>query len=127
MVAAVRSSPFVSASARRTLLALTCLLAFALQSFVAQTHIHPLVRGPQSVTAAHGISAPAPIKNKTSQDDLSCPACQAAALVGLGIGPTGLLLFLPGVSHSVAPLAEQVLAIPQSPAHVWRSRGPPHA
>jgi len=125
MVAAVRSSPFASASARRALLALTCLLAFALQSFVAQTHIHPLLHAPQSVTGAHGI--PAPLKNKTSQDDLSCPACQAAALVGLGIGPTGLLLFLPGVSRSVAPLVQQLLAIPQSPAHVWRSRGPPRA
>lgn len=127
MALAARSSPWISVASRRALLALTCLLAFALQSFVAQTHIHPLVLAPQSAVAAHVVSAPAPLKNKTSQDDLSCPACQAAALVGLGIGPTGLLLLLPGVSHMVAPLPEQARAIPQPPAHVWRSRGPPHA
>jgi hypothetical protein len=124
MFAAVR---FRRNWAQRNLVALACLLAFALQSFVAQTHIHPLLVSNQAV-ASGSVSSPVPAdKNKTSQDDLSCPACQAAALVGIVLGPSGLLLLLPAASHTVAPIPEQTRAIPQAPAHVWRSRGPPHA
>lgn len=115
------------ASARRTLLALACLLTFALQNFVAQTHIHPLLS--RTAIAATQAAAPAPDSKsgKTSQDDLSCPLCQAAALVGLVMGPTGLLLYLPGVSHVVAPVPDQLRPAPEPPTYVWRSRGPPHA
>ena len=126
MLAAARSWHSVGAS-RRTLLVLACLLSFALQNFVAQTHIHPLVLSHHAAAAVNHAGTPAPNKNKTGQDDLACPACQAAALVGLVLGPTGLLLFLPGVSHSVAPVLEQSEAPQQSPAHAWRSRGPPQA
>lgn len=125
MAAAARSWQPVCVSTRRTLLVLGCLLAFALQSFVAQTHIHPLVSSP-AVAAANHAPAP-PAKGKPVQDDLTCPACQAAALVGMVLGPAGLLLFQPSVSHSVAPVPEQLRPTPQPPTYVRRSRGPPHA
>jgi len=126
MRAAVRSRHPVGIS-RRTLLVLACLLSFALQNFVAQTHIHPLVLSHHAVVAADRSGGPAPDRGKTAQDDLACPLCQAAALVGLVLGPSGLLLFTPGVSHHVAPVIEQASPPQQSPAYVWRSRGPPHA
>lgn len=116
------------ASARRTLLALACLLTFALQNFVAQTHIHPLLSR-AAVAAAH-VGAPSPNSkgnSKPVQDDLACPYCQAAMLVGLVMGPSGLLLFVPGVGHAVAPVPEQLRPVPEPPTYVWRSRGPPQA
>ncbi len=125
MLAGVRSRHSVSVP-RRTLLVLACLLAFALQNFIAQTHIHPLVLSHHAAAAARDVkSAPAPAKGKSSQDDLLCPYCQAAALLGLGIGPTGPFLFVPAAAHAVAPALDQTLPVPGSPAHVWRSRGPP--
>ena len=115
------------APARRTLLVLVCLLTFALQNFVAQTHIHPLLS--RAAVAAVQADAPAPAgkSNKPSQDDLSCPACQAAALVGLVLGPSGLLLTLSGVSHAIAPIPLLLLPAPEPPTYVWRRRGPPDA
>ena len=121
MAAALRSRH--TAPAWRTLLVLACLLSFALQNFVAQTHIHPLLS--RAAIAALQADAPAGKSGKTSQDDLSCPACQAAALVGLVMGPSGLLLLLPGVSHVVAPVPAQLRPAPEPPTYVWRSRGPP--
>lgn len=113
------------ALARRNLIALSCLLAFALQSFVAQTHIHPLLLAPQAA-ATDSAQVPAG-KGKPAQDDLSCPACQAAALLAVVLGPSGLLLLLPAASHTALPVPQAAHAIPQAPAHVWRSRGPPQA
>ena len=121
MVLAARS--WHPASARRTLLALACLLTFALQNFVAQTHIHPLLS--RAAVAASQTAAPDGKGGKPAQDDLSCPYCQAAALVGLVMGPSGLLLFTPGVSHAVAPVPQQLRPAPEPPTYVWRSRGPP--
>jgi hypothetical protein len=125
MVLAARSRQ--PASALRTLVALACLLSFALLNFVGQTHIHPLLS--RSVVAASHAASPAPGSKggKSSQDDLTCPYCQAAALVGLVMGPSGLLLFLPGVSPVVAAVPEQLRPAPEPPTYVWRSRGPPHA
>ena len=79
----------------------------------------------EAAIAALQADAPAGKSGKTSQDDLSCPACQAAALVGLVMGPSGLLLLLPGVSHVVAPVPAQLRPAPEPPTYVWRSRGPP--
>jgi hypothetical protein len=107
------------------LLVLVCLLSFALQNFVAQTHIHPLVLSHHAIAVSDQAAKPAPDKGKTSQDDLACPYCQAAALVGLVLGPIGPFLFVPGVSHTVAPVPEQTLPQQQSPAYAWHSRGPP--
>ncbi|HEY2032670.1 MAG TPA: DUF2946 family protein [Rhizomicrobium sp.] len=119
---------------RRLLLTLFCLLAFSLQSYIAQTHIH--VPG----TTDPGISAPvsshtpvsADVKKQSehkqlpgNDDTSSCPFCQTVLHAGAFLTPSLLVLFLPdtwaiaGAALVVAPHHER------APSHAWHSRGPP--
>jgi hypothetical protein len=99
------------------------LLAFTLQSYVTQTHIH----------GAHGVAGvgvmlakvPGHDRSPAGNDAADCPFCQAIVHAGAFFTPAALVLFLPfvwveGVAPSVLAHAISIAA-----AHSWRSRAPP--
>jgi hypothetical protein len=120
---------------RRVVLAVA-LLAFALQSYITQTHIHfatSQVFGLSSADTftptakiAHGKFAPA--KNTPSNDDpANCPICQAAMHSGQFITPVATAFVLPSETVSIVPLAVAVLTASETLSHGWQSRAPPKA
>lgn len=98
-------------------------LAFFLQSFVAQTHIHF-----QTIDLAAAATAPnVPHHNKAPVDDggAACLFCHAVAAAGAYFAPTAPIL-LPPIMRSIAialPLLADLFGL--AAAHNWHSRAPP--
>ena len=120
--------------ARRLFLALT-LVAFALQSYVVQTHIHfegnsdfgfaaagNLSPDGQTVSAQtrnHGPSLP-------KDDPAHCPICQEFLHAGQYVTPTPIIALL--ITVVVVPIAIiREIAVTLTPvSHDWHGRAPPH-
>jgi hypothetical protein len=116
------------------------LIAFALQNYLTQTHIHlapPAISAEQSGAGSlanasgatlkvHQRTAP---KDKTPGDDnpAKCPLCQAVGYAGQFVTPAAAALILPTAAISMLPLATAILASRETPSHNWQSRGPPHS
>lgn len=118
----IRSRP----DAARNFLALMVALAFALQSFFTQTHIHHWPQhfdGPAIVK----MSAGGPMGGSAPDDSspLDCPFCQAIAHSGLFFMPATPLLRAPVTSlqRMAAPVTRQV--IKSAEVFSRRSRAPP--
>ena len=108
-------------------LVLLTLLAFALQGYVTQTHIHVRLAGaPATVDWLDGGKAPAkdaPSKN----DEANCPLCQAFANSGQFLTPAAAAILLPSFSVSVIQLVPLATKLIRTASHAWRGRGPPSA
>jgi hypothetical protein len=117
------------ASPGRWLFAAFMLLAFALQSYAVQTHIHerldlPAIakaNGNISIDGAHAKKPAAPSKRDAPDD---CPLCQLL-YGGQNVAPDALVSFLPLVS--VLAIEIKLAALPHFDAvsHSWRGRAPP--
>jgi hypothetical protein len=101
------------------------LLAFALQSYAVQTHIHEQLNLPVHAKASTGDGAhtqkpTAPAKD--APDD--CPLCQLL-YGGQYVAPDALVFFLPLVA--VRSIETELGALPRYDAvsHSWRGRAPP--
>lgn len=97
------------------------LIAFTLQSYITQTHIHNAAPASitQTISHSHG-------KAPGDDNPMDCPFCQAVAHDGPFFLPAAPLLIL---SFSIAELAAPTFRIHlfrDAPAHVWQSRAPPH-
>jgi hypothetical protein len=105
------------------------LLAFALQSYVTQTHFHP----PASVSDAAAAVSSAPHASARAappggDEALACPLCQAVAAAGAFLTPRAVV---------AAPLVALTLLVSRAPAETgrtagpsgfaWRSRAPPQS
>ena len=110
-------------------LVVTCVLlfAFALQSYVTQTHVH-------GASAAVGRGAVVDVVGKVSagaatptQDDaVACPFCQAIAAAGAFFSPAVVALAPRIVQAEVAVLSPAFAGLAIAPAGFsWRSRAPP--
>ena len=97
--------------------------AFALQSFVAQTHIHAESLAGIVKIAATSTSGKAPVEH--SQAD--CPFCQAVMHVGAVVASAPPLLRLPFTWVETSALVFAAVAITGADAHDWHSRAPPRA
>jgi hypothetical protein len=109
----------------RLWLVLLMLLAFGLQSYVSQTHIHI---APDSLASAAKVGAnkqPLPDKYPAGSDPANCPLCQEIAHTGQFITPSAAALLLPSIAVSIVTLAADTPAVAQSTSHTWRSRAPP--
>jgi hypothetical protein len=97
-------------------------LAFALQSFVTETHIHWAPQATTNVKLLESASRPhkAPI-----EDAATCPFCQAIVQAGAFLASVAPLLRLPVVwaEYSIPPLVATALRPPST--HSWQSRAPP--
>lgn len=119
---------------RRLFLAVT-LIAFALQSYIVQTHIHfegnsdfgfaaaknlaPQANDVSAQTRNHSPSVP-------KDDPAHCPICQEFLHAGQYLTPTPVIaLLITSVAVPIAIVRE--IAIPSNPvSHDWHGRAPPH-
>jgi hypothetical protein len=101
------------------------LLAFTLQSFVTQTHIHAL---PPMAAATIGkvlTSAPGADKSPVSSDTTTCPFCQAISHAGAFFASsTPRLPFPIDWAECLVPFLIAI-AGRSFAAHSWQSRAPP--
>jgi hypothetical protein len=107
-------------------LILLTLLAFALQGYVTQTHIHV------SGSAAPGLAdlfdgKPGPAKDNapSKNDPANCPLCQEFASAGHFVTPAALAILLPALAVSVIDIAIAPAHDVPAVTHIWRGRAPP--
>jgi hypothetical protein len=102
------------------------LLAFALQSYVTQTHFHPSAaseRAPAIQLAGKALAQPAP---PGGDEAIACPICQAIAAVGTFLAPGLPSAQPPAVLVLLASNFVAVAGLAATPAgFAWRSRAPP--
>ena len=99
-------------------------LAFLLQSFIAQTHVHGGFISPAGITrfAAHPPPAHGKIPSDNSAAD--CPFCQAVAHGGAFLASAPPLLFLPvWIRYEAQFVTTRAIAV--AATHFWQSRAPP--
>lgn len=111
--------------------------AFLLQSFVTQTHIHPL---PQLSTAKRLVSldpdvsvkadkanrtAPSRDRLPANDDPAKCPLCQAVGHAGNYVWPQTAVFVLPQLAAAIVPVTLVGLQTPERQSHDWQGRAPP--
>ena len=115
----------------RLAITLFALLAFTLQTFVMQTHIHGMARvGIAPATLALDKSAAQgqrPDKFPAGNDPANCPICQEILHTGYYVTPSAAALPLPTVAVSIAPTVIDVMTVVAAHSHSWKSRAPPLA
>ncbi|HEX2761697.1 MAG TPA: hypothetical protein VHM27_14330 [Rhizomicrobium sp.] len=112
-----------AARATRRYVTLFALLAFLLQSFAVQSHIHPLDK-PASVAAAIN-NIPAPVKKIDPVDLGSCRLCQEIVHAGAFVAPSAFAVPASQNAAIIAFTALPLLAGLLAPAFAWQSRAPP--
>ena len=114
------------------------LVAFALQGYITQTHIH---FGAHAVTAGfvvqdeNGARASAEKATGAShdqgtrndQDPDNCPICQEILYAGHYVAPAIVPILLPSLPVSTIAVAADILPRIAAPSHNWQGRGPPQA
>jgi hypothetical protein len=115
----------------RAAVVLLALVAFALQSFVTQTHLHFAHAGD---VAAFGPSfggigaakagqtrAKLPAKNESGH----CAFCEEMWLAGAYVTPAAAFLILPQATVSIVEIISAPRVHVQTVSHDWRGRAPP--
>jgi hypothetical protein len=100
------------------------LLAFTVQSFITQVHIHHASAGAiaQSVNVAGDAAGRSKAPDQDSKSD--CPFCQAIVHAGAFFAPPQI--FVPQIARvEIAPPFLVAIAIESFFPHPWYSRGPP--
>ncbi len=110
--------------AARRYVTLFALLAFFLQSFAVQSHIHPLDK-PAAVAAAVN-NIPAPVKTIDPVDLGSCRLCQELIHAGAFVAPSAFAVPASQSAAAIVFAALPLLAGMLAPAFAWQSRAPPH-
>lgn len=114
------------ASLARRIVVFIALVAFALQSFVTQTHIHHDAQLAGGILKS--IATPLPVHGKAPLDgQTDCPFCQAVVHAGAFVVSAVPVLYSPFVWVKTAFL---ILTAPKSlhaTTHNWQSRAPPRA
>lgn len=99
------------------------LLAFTLQSFVTQTHLHAL-----PPAGAHtALEAPHHGKTPLDEGQAACPFCQATVHAGAFFAPATPVLVLPASRIGFATFVPVRDALERAFTHAWYSRAPPHS
>jgi hypothetical protein len=101
-------------------------LAFALQSFVTQTHIHG-VGSVGETSIAKMLKGPAPNPSPLDSSDNACAFCQAIAHSGAFFAPVAPIVLPPSTWTMPALLPVVVSVSFNVLAHSWQSRAPPKA
>jgi hypothetical protein len=112
-------------SAARLLVVLVTLLAFGLQSYVTQTHIHLKAGTFGSYSSLNKETQPRNDKFPGSGDPANCPICQEIAHTGQFLTPSAAALLLPVLAISIIAVVTAIPLSAQRPSHIWRSRAPP--
>ena len=119
-----------AAAWRQLVLALT-LVAFAVQGYITQTHIHlsPAFESTGTRTIAGSIEpgpfASSPPGSSSTDDVQSCPFCQEIVYAGQYLLPSAIGVVPPMLAIVILPIAERWLAEPPAASHSWQGRAPP--
>lgn len=97
-------------------------LAFALQCYLVQTHIHGMLQS--EVVKVAAAPSPAPGKVPFDHSRADCPVCQAVAHAGAFLAPAVLATFAFGWAEHVT-LFVTPRAATDAGTHYWQSRAPP--
>ena len=105
------------------------LLAFTLQTYVTQTHIHGVspVNFAATTSALDGSAAQKHLPDKLppSNDPANCPICQEILHSGHYVTPSATVLLLPiAAAFTIASIVE-IVTIAAVYSHGWKSRAPP--
>jgi hypothetical protein len=123
--AAAESLEIRRLSPARRFVMFVAVLAFALQSFITQTHIHGDAQGLGGIvkiaTAPSAAQGNAPLHHGTAD----CPFCQAVIHAGVFVASATPLLHLPFVWVKTVALFFTARADSGATAHHWQSRAPP--
>jgi hypothetical protein len=111
----------------RRFVVFAALLAFALQSYIAQTHIHDALQAAGAIIRQDAPQAAQPAKAPFDHSRPDCPLCQAVIHLGAALTSPAPLLTLPFTSLETATLVFTAQTATVSIAHHWKSRAPPHA
>ena len=106
------------------------LLAFALQSYVTQTHVHRSPVGDPTTQAAVGAAGKIFVQTASPVDDETpaCAFCQAIATAGAFFSPAGIAVSALLVLVESAARPPTVVGLAIIPAGFsWRSRAPPQS
>jgi hypothetical protein len=102
-------------------------LAFTLQSFVTQTHIHGSGSAGGDTNIVKVLKGPAPAQSPLDSSDNACAFCQAIAHSGAFFAPVAPVVLPPSVWTMPALLPIVVSVSHNVLAHSWQSRAPPKA
>ncbi|SRR5260221_8921177 len=114
---------------RRLVATWILLLAFALQSYVTQTHVH---RAPVAAERAQIVEVGGKISGFSAapvgDEAIACPFCKAIATAGAFFSPAAIALRPPVDQAGAAALPPIVAGLSIAPAGFsWRSRAPPQS
>jgi hypothetical protein len=109
--------------ALKLLLNLVVLVAFTLQTFLVQTHLHNL---PASLLPAGTATASLPAP-KAPFDAEKCFLCQEYTHVGVYLTPAAAAVLPPSAAVSQLPHTLAAFAAARPLSHNWMGRAPPHA
>jgi hypothetical protein len=99
------------------------LLAFSVQSYVTQTHIHG---APASSGIAKAEQPAQPHDRYPANDDpANCPICQEILHAGHYVTPAAVAVLLPSVAVSTIAIVLDVPIALRSVSHSWHGRAPP--
>lgn len=110
---------------------LVTLLAFSIQGYLTQTHIHWAMERQASLSQSqdHRTANGAPTDRKdgypANEDPANCPLCQELIHAGQFVTPAAAALGLPFFSISVIEVAVPTAMLVQAVTHIWRGRAPP--
>ena len=107
----------------RSLISLVVMLAFGIQSFLVQTHLHNL---PQNLSAAAGLAVSAP-PSKAPLDTDKCFLCQEYLHGGAYLTPAAAAVLPPSAVVSLLPLVLAAVVTKRPVSHNWIGRAPPRA
>ena len=124
----IAQSKVLSRNPTRLAVTLAMVLAFALQSFIVQVHIHGAAPS-NSATMVH--SGKTATQNKLpalpGDDQTNCPICQEILLAGHYVMPAAVAWAPVIIWEPVAAITRDIAAIAQAYSHDWKSRAPPRA
>jgi hypothetical protein len=106
----------------RLALALLMLVAFTLQSYVTQTHIH---LGSTAVTAGIVSDTHGGKSNPLDNETTNCLFCQEMLHAGTFVTPAAVALPLPIEYASILRLDLALPLLTGAIPHGWQGRGPP--
>ncbi|HSC19649.1 MAG TPA: hypothetical protein VLC74_12120 [Rhizomicrobium sp.] len=122
-----------NAAGWRLVVATLSLIAFAVQSYITQTHIH-LAPAATKTVIAYGLNAKTvaaaqrgtPDKHPANDEPVKCPLCQAVGYAGHFVTPSATAaMLLPTAAVSILPLLLTAISPHETPSHIWQGRGPP--
>jgi hypothetical protein len=123
--AAAESSRMRRVGLARRVVVFIAAIAFALQSYITQTHIHHGSQGFGDSVKIAAAQSPAHGKTHPANDPADCPFCQAAIHAGVFVASAPPLLHLPFMWIETVALTYTATAASVTSAHDWQSRAPP--